>query len=144
MNENSGIDFDVDFYNAGHLNPVGMRKMTACLGGLLAELGCRDHRGEPEAAEWLPRCEDFTAYRIEQLKSIADAKTYLMSLNDPDLFSGAEAGAQMLEDPQVSRLLERLKDAGNSAFIPEESFCGIRCTVYRRSSPGEAVHSAGF
>ena len=28
MNENEGIDFDIDFYDQGHLNPAGMRKMT--------------------------------------------------------------------------------------------------------------------
>lgn len=43
--EEIGIDFEKDFYDAGHVNMVGARKCSSFAGGLLAQYGISDKRG---------------------------------------------------------------------------------------------------
>lgn len=52
MNQDTELDYDIDFFDAGHLNPAEMRIMTDEVGKLLVELGVEDHRGEPQTEHW--------------------------------------------------------------------------------------------
>lgn len=155
MNEETGIDFDIDFFDAGHLNPVGMRRMTEELGELLSRHGARDRRQEEGAREWERAYEEFIRYRIERLKGLNQVKLYLMALNDPDLVSEVQIRREMLADVQIAKLVDRLKEKGDSVLIVDgpEAVLGtggaegkddLFCMVYRRGRERELVEQAGF
>lgn len=129
MNENVGIDFDIDFYDQGHLNPAGMRKMTDELGKLLNELGAKDRRNEAQAREWMEEYKEYIRYRIEMLQSVTDANIYLMSLYDPDLVSVIQVRRSVLKDAQIRKLTEQLDNGENRIWKPRFAvlaLCGRR------------------
>lgn len=156
MNEITEIDYDIDFFDTGHLNPGGMRIMTDELGKLLSTIGLEDHRRNPEAEQWDQAYEEYIRFRSEKLKEINDAKTYLMAINDPDLISTVQIYKGILGDIQVSKLIERLKEAGHQIVITEErpeivsqegqdKEYDVYCEVYRRDDAGMGmIHSIGF
>lgn len=153
MNEDTGIDFDIDFCDPGHLNPVGMRKMTGELGKLLRELGVGDRRDGAMAEVWMNEYKEYTRFRINKLSGIADVKTYLMSICDPDLICRIQVRQSMLLDVQIRKLIEQLDNGENQIVIVEEGLLegeekegdfDIFCTVYERENPANPVHSAGF
>lgn len=156
MNEEIGIDYDIDFFDTGHLNIAGMRIMTNELGKLLSDCGLEDHRGELEAEQWNQAYEEYTQFRITKLKEIKDAKTYLMAINDSDLISTVQIYKGMLGDIQFSKLIERLKAEGHQIIVTEErpeitieegraKDYDVYCEVYRRNNVGGGiVHSIGF
>lgn len=155
MNEETGIDFDIDFFDQGHLNPAGMRIMTRKLGELLRKLGVKDQREEQCSEEWEMEYEEFFAYQVEQLKGITQGKIYLMSLYNPGLASVIQVKKEALEDVQILKLIERLRDEGNQVLIvgdgekilasdgkPGEY--DIYCTVYKKDTMEKPLDSRGF
>ena len=155
MNKVTEIDYDIDFFDAGHLNPTGMRIMTEELGELLSDLGMEDHRGEAQSEQWEQAYEEYIQFRITRIKETKDAKTCLMAINDPDLISTVQIYEGMLGDIQVSKLIERLKEEGNRIIVTEErpeivsgegqvKCYDVYCEVYRRSYPETIVHTRGF
>lgn len=155
MNEGTNIDYDIDFCDAGHLNPTGMRIMTDELGKLLSSFGVEDHRGKIEAKQWDQAYEEYIQFRIAKIKEINDAKVCLMAINDPDLISTVQIYEGMLGDIQTSKLIERLESAGNQIIITKKrpeivhgdgqtEYYDVYCKIYRRSNPEMAVHSIGF
>lgn len=94
-------------------------------------------------------------FKIVELAKISDAKTYLMSLNDSELLSIVQISKALLEDSQILKLIERLKEDGNQIVLREAPFVvtaegeqaheyDIYCEVYRRDVPDTRVHAAGF
>lgn len=155
MNEDLGLDLDIDFYNMGHLNPAGMRLMTKELGELLQEMGLEDQRQNACGKDWEKEYDQFIDRRAEDLKTITDAKTYLMSLQDPDLSSKIWVKKAMLEDIQIAKLLRRLEEQGEQIVIVEDkeelssldgtiSDCDLYCTVYKKEDLEHPVDSGGF
>ncbi len=155
MNEDIGLDFDIDFFDQGHLNPVGMRKMTREVGKLLWDLGVKDKRQEAEAGEWEKEYEEFIDYRAKRLKDITQAKIYLMSLQDPDLISVVQVKRKLLEDVQIAKLIERLKDGKNEVMVVEEGDkllpsdgkegeYDLYCVVHKKEDMGSVADSGGF
>lgn len=155
MNQDIGLDFELDFYDQGHLNAAGMRTMTTELGRLLKEAGMEDHRGQPGEQVWETEREAFLQYRIWQLELVHDGKAYLMGIYDPDLISKVRITEAALEDKQTAKLVERLKEAGHEIRVTRESIeisqqdeemadYDIYCQVYKRENPLEPVHTAGF
>lgn len=155
MNEDLGIDFDIDFFDQGHMNPAGMRIMTKELGKLLQGMGMADQRQDSSAAEWQKNYEAFIDYRAKRLKSIDQAKIYLMSLQDPDFVSIIQVKRGMLEDVQTAKLIERLKDGENQVIVvddkdvlpdpdsKEENY-DLYCVVYKKTDLNTPVDSGGF
>lgn len=155
MNQDMGIDFDIDFYDQGHLNPAGMRIMTDALGTLLRDMGVEDRRNGSRAGEWSEEYKEFIRYRINKLNEIAQADVYLMSLQDPDLGCVIQIRRNLLEDKQIKKLVERLDRGENRIVIVEEfeefeAFDGtegefdLYCVVYEKGDFSNPVHSAGF
>lgn len=155
MNQDIGIDFEIDFYDQGHLNAVGMRILTRELGKILTKAGAEDHRGQPEEQIWREESQQFLKYRIMQLELVKDGKAYLMGIHDPDLVSIVQITEAALEDGQIVKLVERLKEAGNEIRVAKELIevyqedgsvkkYDIYCQVYGKDSPDEPVHTAGF
>ncbi len=155
LNQDIGIDFEIDFYDQGHLNAAGMGIMTRELGRILHEVGMEDHRGQPQEQVWREESEQFLLYRIQQLEMVRDGKAYLMGIHDPDLISTVQITEAALEDGQIAKLVERLGKAGHEICVERESIrihqeagsvkeYDIYCQVYRRDSLDEPVHTAGF
>ena len=155
MNQDTKLDYDIDFFDAGHLNPAGMRIMTDEVGKLLVELGVEDHRGEPQTEHWNQVYEDYIQFRIAKIRELKNAKSFLMAINDPDLLSSIKIYEGMLGNVQISKLIERLKAEGHQIVITEERpeivsedgqavFYDVYCEVYRRDNPDTLIHSAGF
>lgn len=146
MNQDMGIDFDIDFYDQGHLNASGMRILTKELGRLLWEAGMKDHRGEEGDQVWERENEEFIEYRIRQLKETQDAKAYLMGICDPDLSCQVQIKESVLEDEQIAKLTERLIKAGHEVRVTEEQIedYDIYCQVYKKDSLDVPVHTIGF
>lgn len=155
MYQDIGLDFDIDFYDQGHLNAAGMRILTKELGRLLKEAGMEDHRGQQEEQVWLTENQAFIQYRLRQLEEVSDAKAYLMGINDPDLIAHVQIWHPVLEDRQIAKLTERLQKSGHEIFvtetrieIPEEDDenleYDIYCSVYRKDDPDIPVHTIGF
>ncbi len=155
MNEDIGIDFDIDFFDQGHLNPAGMRKMTHELGKLLQGLEVEDRRGGDQAEQWMKEYRDFIQYRISSLKEIKQAAIYLMSINDPDLFSVVQIKRSALENVQIRKLIQRLEEGENQVEIVEEGQelrpldgkegeFDIYCTVYEKGNRDSPADSRGF
>ncbi len=155
MNEEMGLDFDIDFFDQGHLNPVGMRQMTREMGELLGSLGVKDRRQEPVAEAWKKEYEEFIDYRVKRLKDITQAKIYLMSLHDPDLISVVQVKRKLLEDVQIAKLIERLKDGKNEVMIVEEGEkllpsdgkegeYDLYCVVHKKETIDSVADSGGF
>lgn len=78
-----------------------------------------------------------------------------MSLNDSELFSIVQISKSLLEDSQIFKLIERLKEDGNQIVLREAPFVvtaedgqvheyDIYCEVYRRDVSDTRVHAAGF
>lgn len=129
--------------------------MTNEIGSFLAELGIDDHRAETEAGQWSQAYEKYIQYKVEEIKEIENAKTFLMALNDPDLISTVQIYKGMLGDVQISKLIERLRTEGHRIIVTEEQpeiisengkskRYDVYCEVYHRSEPEAAVHKAGF
>ena len=157
MNEDIGIDFDIDFFDEGHLNRAGMRIVTDEIGRLLSGGGWKveDHRGQTQSGKWEQFYQEYVQFKIVELAKISDAKTYLMSLNDSELLSIVQISKALLEDSQILKLIERLKEDGNQIVLREAPFVvtaegeqaheyDIYCEVYRRDVPDTRVHAAGF
>lgn len=155
MNEETGIDFDIDFYDEGHLNPVGMRTLTGILGEYLSEEGMPDHRDEKLAKEWEEEYEAFTSYRIQRLKDTKNLQVFLMALNDPDLYAQVELQEDCLSDLQIGKLIRRLEEKGDLIMTSEErpivlqgdgteKAYDIFCEVFRASDNETPVYRAGF
>lgn len=155
MNEDIGINFDTDFYDQGHLNVSGMRKMTNALGKLLSEFGLPDYRQNPNYSEWIEAYNDFTDYRIQRFKGLKQASLFLMSLNDPDFTSEIRIKESILEDPLIEQLVQQLKDNNNEIIVTEypsqikkdadntEAY-DIYCTVYHKNKQDDPIYSVGF
>lgn len=155
MNQDIELDYDIDFFDAGHLNSAGMRIMTDEVGKLLAGLGVEDHRGEPQTEHWNQVYEDYIQFRIAKLRELKNAKSFLMAINDPDLLSTIQIYEGMLGDIQISKLIKRLKAEGHQIVITEErpeivsedgqvKHYDVYCEVYRRDDSDKLIHSAGF
>ncbi len=155
MNQDIGLDFDIDFYDQGHLNAAGMRILTRELGRLLAETGAEDHRGQPEEKVWEEENQAFIQYRMGQLGEVTDGKAYLMGIWDPDLMAQVQIWRPALEDRQIGKLVERLREAGHEICVTETRIeieeedgetqvYDIYCRVYRKDDPDVLVHTAGF
>lgn len=156
MNVETQIDYDIDFFNAGHLNPAGAKIMTDELGKLLSEYGLKDHRGEPDAIQWEEAYEEYINFRISKIKEIQDVKSYLMAINDPDLVTTVQIREGMLNDIQISKLIERLGGGvENQVIITEEKpeimsedgqvkKYDVYCEVYRKDDYESIVHKIGF
>ncbi|NBH17852.1 hypothetical protein D3Z55_10330 [Clostridiaceae bacterium] len=155
MNQNIGLDFDIDFYDQGHLNASGMRILTREMGRLLIEAGMEDHRGQPEEQVWEEENQAFIQYRIQQLWGIGDVKGYLMGICDPDLIAQVQIRQAVMEDKQIGKLVERLRRSGCEICvtetyieIPEEGGASqkydIYCCVYRKDDPDMPIHTVGF
>lgn len=121
MNVDTGIDFDIDFYDTGHLNFAGMRVMTDELGKLLSEYGIKDHRDEPDTQQWEQAYEEYIDFRISKIKEIQDVKPYLMAINDPDLKSIVQIREGMLSDVQIAKLVKRLGGGRKSGYYNQRA-----------------------
>lgn len=155
MNEDIGIDFDIDLFDTGHLNPAGMRKITHELGKLLQGMEVEDRRDGDQAEQWMEEYGDFIQFRINKLKQISQAAIYLMSINDPDLFSVVQIKRSALENVQIRKLIQRLKEGENQVEIVEEGQkltpldgkegeFDIYCTVYEKGNQDSPADSRGF
>lgn len=155
MNQDIGLDFDIDFYDQGHLNAAGMRILTAELGRVLKEAGMEDHRGQPEEQVWEEENQAFIQYRIRQLGEVRDAKAYLMGICDPDFMAQVQIWQPALEDLQIAKLAERLKKSGHEICVTETRIeireengesqeYDIYCRIFRKDDPDMPVHTAGF
>lgn len=154
MNEDIEIDFDIDFYDEGHLNPVGMREMTSVIGGYLSEHGLPDHRQEEIAEEWESGYEDFIQYRIQRLKDTKELTVFLMGLNDPDLYAEIQIQEEYLEDLQIGKLVQRLSEKGDRVTVLKEPVVIVKengeetyhifCSVYRAQDKENRIWEKGF
>lgn len=155
MNEQTGIDYDIDFYDQGHLNHVGMRIMTSQIGSLLTDIGLPDRRNSADASQWISDYESFIHYRIQRLKEQNQIKPYLMSLNDPDLSCSIQICESSLNDIQIRKLVERLAEKGNSISVTASpiqihspdgnpQFYDIYCTVWKKGDLENPIHITGF
>lgn len=155
MNQDIGLDFDIDFYDQGHLNAAGMRILTQELGRLLKEAGMEDHRGQPEEQVWEVENQAFIQYRIRQLGEVSDAKAYLMGIHDPDLITHVQIFRPVLEDRQIGKLIGRLQKSGHEICVTETRIRSLEeneedleydiyCSVYRKDELNTPVHTAGF
>lgn len=155
MNEATAIDYDIDFYDDGHLNIVGMRIMTDEIGQLLSKFSIEDHRGDLQSEQWERAYDNYIQYRVECVKRIGNVKIFLMAINDPDLLSSVQIYEGALGDIQISKLIERLKAEGHQIVITEErpeivsedgqvKHYDVYCEVYRRDDSDKLIHSAGF
>ena len=155
MYQDIGLDFDIDFYDQGHLNAAGMRILTREMGRLLTEAGMEDHRGQPEEQVWEEEQQAFIQYRIRQLREVKDAKAYLMGIHDPDLIAHVQIRRSALEDCQIAKLAERLQKSGHDICVTETKITvpdenqenleyDIYCSVYRKDDPEIPVHTTGF
>lgn len=69
--EEIGIDFSKDFYNSGHLNIYGARKVTEHLGGELKRLAeFEDHSQDARYEDWNQQFEAFQKDYAEKLEII--------------------------------------------------------------------------
>lgn len=129
--------------------------MTREMGELLGSLGVKDRRQEPVAEAWKKEYEEFIDYRVKRLKDITQAKIYLMSLHDPDLISVVQVKRKLLEDVQIAKLIERLKDGKNEVMIVEEGEkllpsdgkegeYDLYCVVHKKETIDSVADSGGF
>lgn len=155
MNEDTGIDYDIDLYDSGHLNTAGKKIITDELGKLLSGLGMKDHRDGMQETQWQLDYENYIQFKIEKVKEIEDAKIFLMAINDPDLFSTIQIYEGILGDIQISKLIERLREGGHQIIVTEERLkvvsedgrtngYDVYCEVYRREDPNTIIYSSGF
>lgn len=155
LEQEIGLDYEIDFYDPGHLNAAGMRILTRELGRLLTQAGLEDHRGQEDASLWEEKYEEYIQYRIRQLGEVTDAKACLMGIQDPDLVSDVQIRRAALEDRQTAKLVRRLEEAGHTICLTDDPIevaepdgtvrdYDVYCQVYRRDSPGTPVHAAGF
>ena len=80
--EESGLSFETDFADSGHVNLMGAVKLTDQLGQYLAgdELSSivPDRRGEEAYQIWDKACEDYGYFRAEQADSAENAAAFAM------------------------------------------------------------------
>lgn len=127
MNEDIEIDYDIDFADAGHLNSAGMKIMTQQIGQLLITEGLKDHRKEVQAEQWEQIFEKYMQSRLLEISEINEAKEFLMSINDPDLYSMLQIRDKVMEDKQIAKLIDRLRTGGNQIVLLDdqtELICG--------------------
>lgn len=155
MNQVIQLDYDIDFFDAGHLNPAGMRIMTDEVGKMLVGLGVEDHRGEAQTEHWNQVYEDYVQFRIVKLREVQNAKSFLMAINDPDLLSSIKIYEGILGNVQISKLIKRLKVEGHQIMVTKErpeivsedgqaKLYDVYCEVYRRDDPTTLIYNAGF
>ena len=155
LNEDTEIDYDIDFWDTTHLNVTGMRIITDEVGELLSGLGLKDHRYERQAEQWNQAYENYMQFRIMKLKEIQNAKSFLSAINDPDLISTIHIYEGILGNVQISKLIERLKSEGHQVVVTGERIKALSedemyerydvfCEVYHRSNLETAIQSIGF
>lgn len=79
--------------------------MTKEFGKLLQEMGLEDQRQSACGKDWEKEYNQSIDRRVENLKTITDAKIYLMSLQDSGLSSKIWVKKAMREDIQITKLL---------------------------------------
>lgn len=120
MDPEIGIDYDIDFHDTGHLNSVGMGIITGNVGRLLVKEGLRDHRDEPQEQQWNQAYDNYKQYMFSRIIGFTNVKSYLMSINDAELFSEIQVKEDILKDVQIAKLIDRLREEGNQITVTEE------------------------
>lgn len=150
MNEETNIDFDMDFYDVAHLNVTGAHKMTRILGAELKRMGARDRRKEAIAPVWDEMYEVYEKSNAEFLTGCTDLKTYLSALyQDAYTVEIRMLGTLEFEEDSVyGKLLSQLSgiaviDDGYGALMRGGQKADISITVRWRDS-GELIDEASF
>ncbi len=149
MNEEA-VDFDIHFYDIGHLNTAGGHRMTDIVAGELLKLGAADRRGETQAQRWNTYYKEYVDSIFSSLENCSDIKTYLSTLACLDAeaaMSYDENGEALLEDETIKKLVEALGSRCTlnpcSVIMRNETEVNISITVRDKES-GEAVDRAYF
>lgn len=131
------VDFDTDMYDQNsHLNPLGARKVTDCIGKFMVEsLGFSSDCGNDESKKWN---EDFELYRkFYDSKIVEETKleNVLMLLNDEHY------AAEICLDRELTSLEKKLVDQiPHCKLIPVEGSCSVK--VYRTLDGKPVCHKA--
>lgn len=141
------LDTNVDFYNSGHLNPSGARKVSTYLGKLLCEkYDIADHKNDDEYYEWHNDYEEYRSNCDWTLKEENDLSNYLMLLYDYDVDYTIEVlDETLLTNNMFSSLLSNLSyDVIQPLIAPvqnDDLDASVRISVSR---DGEIIDKVTF
>lgn len=110
MEDNVIVDYEVDFYDGKHLNPLGGMKTTDFIGKyLLAECGINSHKGEDVEEYWQDDYRYYCQYKTELFDRTESLNNSLLLLKDNEFTSFfCINNLGILEDEVTKKVLDKL------------------------------------
>jgi hypothetical protein len=112
-----GLDLNLDYNDPGHLNSSGMQKVSAYLGSQLAalNLGLKDHRNEAGYEQFTTRAIQRLENQINLTREAENLNSTLMTMAGESTYSYilyVRGGSEVFDNEYIRRLVTRLSGTG--------------------------------
>lgn len=129
------INYEIDFYDASHLNPSGGKKLTKKLGQFLTDSFSFDAKSEETIEAWNTSLETYMGTKLGELMAEqreGDIVCFLLLLNDDDYsFKISMPDSRYIETYGISAMLDELNiSTQDILFETTEGY--IEVEVYRK------------
>ncbi|WP_026488652.1 hypothetical protein [Butyrivibrio sp. XBB1001] len=138
------VDYETDFYNFGHLNPSGARKVTDYCGKILSEgYGLEDRRSQESYVGWNKDYYEYEEYCDNLFRKSETLDEYLMLTSSSKVAAEIKTSNDMvLNNTYFKKLCDNTKAAGNELSIKTGNYSNLVDITISRN--GKVIDRVSF